>query len=228
MRDLTNWPRLIVSGETVTPAQANQILIRTCDIHSSTTSNDPEWNNRVCEAFGIPNLDWEELHRMGPGDRPRNMLYRRARIRLVSQSLGVMRLHFLRNSRISSTWIGGAHGWCDWQGTIACNTWNIGPSPTIAELIYDWETIADAFPYLTLDAQAVTDGGEGHVAAQWHVANGNAKMVTPGPLLTEPSDDLSMPDDPLSSDHERGVTYERLIEAIAQVRSQAGSATVNE
>jgi hypothetical protein len=219
MTDLTKWPRLLVTGEPVTREQANEILIRTDDWWLST--NDHAWEAAVyalaadhgrprqpernagpaaCSAFSKALGDWEVR-------------------------LGILNLHYLDNARIASSWIGGPKGWCDWDGKIGCSNYNIGKWPTIEEVTEDWQAIAGAFPYLSLHAQLVTDEGEGEVAAMWAVKDGKAALVEPVERIVD-----AKPDDVeamafglmFNAGRERGVSLDRLREALAQVAQQTG------
>ena len=77
-------------------------------------------------------------------------------------------------------------GWCDWEGNIACRNYNIGKWHTAEEVTEDWLAIAAAFPYLELRAQVITDEGEGEIAAEWAVREGDAALIEPIGLLEPP------------------------------------------
>lgn len=208
MRDLTKWPRLIVvpeKPEPVTREQANEILLRTNGYMFSV--NDRAWERQVAGVLGIevaqeggwPVVSWKSA-------------------RAWYESIGGLELHYIENSRIASAWIGGPHGWLDWDGNIGCSTWNIGKWPGYEEVSEDWEMIAAAFPYLDLHAQLITDEGEGEVAGQWRVTGGKAALVEPAEQFKArdlgESDWLSRLFGPFG---ERGVTLERLREASEQL-----------
>ncbi|MFC7641532.1 hypothetical protein ACFQX6_11430 [Streptosporangium lutulentum] len=137
--------------------------------------------------------------------------------------MGILRLHYLDNARIASSWIGGPKGWCDWDGQIGCSTYNVGKWPTVEELTSDWETIAAAFPYLKLHAQVVDNEGDGKAAATWAVRDGRAALVEPVDLVTpmQHLDELDVIGRILGLGGERGVTLERLREALDQVAKAA-------
>lgn len=208
MRDLTKWPRLLVVGEPVTETQANEILVRTDDW--MLLGNDREWEGIVANLAGIERdkhgtVDW--------GSRER---FRKA--------MGVLELGYLENGRIYSAWIGGPKGWCDWDGTIGCSTWNIGKWPSHEAVTEDWTAIAAAFPYLDLVAQLVTDEGAGEVAGEWVVRNGEVRFdPEPGPRIRRPEvlDDATVLLRFAGVTGERGVDFARLAEALRQVRGGA-------
>ncbi|MEU8151733.1 hypothetical protein [Nonomuraea sp. NPDC048901] len=220
MSDLTKWPRLLVTGENVTREQANEILIRTDGLNPCI--NDRVWERTVkdlAEEFGRPRpYDYSRT-----SDNPESWREHYAADQAWRARMGLLDLHYLRNARIASSWIGGPHGWCDWEGRIGCSNYNIGKWPSVEEVTEDWTAIAEAFPYLALHAQLVTDEGEGTVAATWAVRDGKAALVEPaGQLAPVPSDDVAGMVFGLlySADRERGVSINRLREALAQVAAQ--------
>jgi hypothetical protein len=74
-------------------------------------------------------------------------------IERFSKDIGALDLHYLHNSRIASSWVGGPHGWCDWSGAITSANYNIGKWPSVREVFDDWSAIAAAFPFLRLWSQ---------------------------------------------------------------------------
>jgi len=210
----TKWPRLIVVGEPVTEQQANEILIRTC-VASYLTVNERAWNEVVARAMGLPEGDDFPPRELEGDARMAWVKERWAAVDKRCAELGILPLEYLATSRISSSWIGGPKGWCDWDGTIGCSNYNIGKWPSTEEVTKEWQAIAAAFPYLRLDAQVVDDEGEGEIADQWHVADGIAELVEVG----EPLRHQDQPEFLALSriGWERGVSIERLREAVAQV-----------
>ncbi|MER7361877.1 hypothetical protein [Nonomuraea wenchangensis] len=225
MTDLTKWPRLLVTGEPVTREQANEILIRTDGLDPCI--NDQAWERTIkalAAEFGRPPaFDYGRLN--GNPDAWREHY---AADEAWRASMGILDLHYLGNARIASSWLGGPHGWCDWDGRIGCSNYNIGKWPTTEEVTEEWQAIAAAFPYLTLHAQLVTDEGEGEVAATWAVQGGKAALVEPIERIAEVHDDVAgMAFGLMFNAHrERGVSVARLREALAQVAShQSGEAS---
>ncbi|MFE7928347.1 hypothetical protein ACFU6S_06335 [Streptomyces sp. NPDC057456] len=105
--ELTKWPRLLVTGPAVTEEQANEILIRTANLWL-LHSNDWEWTATVGEVLGI---------------KPNSLGYGTPEsIRAASEALRCLDLQWIYTSRIASSWIGGPHGWCNWDGSIGCAT----------------------------------------------------------------------------------------------------------
>jgi hypothetical protein len=189
----------------VTPEQANEILLRTNGDYFST--NDSDWESTIADLFGIKLnesgwlMDWRSAAHW-------------------YQSIAGLDLSYIKNSRIVSSWIGGPHGWLDWDGRVGCSTWNIGKWPGYDDVTEDWRLIAATFPYLDLHAQLITNEGEGDVAGQWRVTGGEAALVEPVSkfMVNEASFMVFM------HHGERGVSYTRLAEAWKQVRGQASRA----
>lgn len=212
----TKWPRLIVVGEPVTEAQADEILIRTNGwwyLHS----NDKRWLRAletVLAEHGYP-VEPERRGASAEGDDDWAIRFRALeswmdRMRIVS-------LEYLHNSQITSAWIGGPHGWCDWEGRIGCSSHNIGKWPNDEEVTDEWRQIAEAFPYLDLTAQCIDEEGEGPLAAEWRVKDGvvayNAEPSTPlAARMDEPSLFAC-----LMPGGERGVTIDRFRQALTRV-----------
>jgi hypothetical protein len=216
MPDLTKWPLLLVKGERVTEQQANEILIRTC-VPSYLSANDQDWNQTVARIMGLPEGDDWPPKEIAQDDAARMAWHheRWERRDRRTAELGILGLNYLYNSRIASSWIGGPHGWCDWDGSIGCNTHNIGKWPSEEDVTEEWTVIAEAFPYLDLTAQLVTNEGEGELAAEWRVQGGTVEQREPGKqirLMAEPS--LA---GFFMGGRERGVSPERLEVAVAQV-----------
>lgn len=220
MIELTKWPQLQVVGEQVTRAQANEILLRTNQWEYTLSTNDRAW------AYDI--IDVLELTRSN--DRNSFIPATMHSLDDLNQRLGVLDLSYLSNQRISSAWIGGPHGWCDWDGTIYTASYNIGKWPTVEDVTEDWYTIAEAFPYLNLRAQLLPDEGEQPPAVEWTVKNGSVKtnfepstqLAVPGDWTANERTLLGMVRGLRSPGRERGVSLDRLREAYVQVMRDCG------
>lgn len=206
LADVTKWPRLLVSGSRVTEEQANEILIRTNAWQYAGSGNDRAWASTIAELAGydVDDHSW-----------PKYPQFQEWKARM-----GVLDLHYLHNERVQSSWIGGPHGWCRWDGTIWTTSYNIGKWPSVEEVHEDWAAIAAAFPYLTLTAQLVPNEGEGDAVVEWFVDGGEAVLRAP----TTPLPVVDMEDSQMFSvlmvGGERGVSRDRLAAAIAQVQGR--------
>jgi len=165
------WPRLIVVGTPVTPAQAEHILVRT---NAYLMCNDHAWEKAARKIMGLVDMydDFDESRR-----EERGYLLEIINAEQASkENLGILPLNYLYNTRIASSYIGGFHGWCNWDGAIGCADYNIGKWPNEEEITEEWAQIANAFPYLNLASQAVSmcddDPANGHVWGTWYVKDG--------------------------------------------------------
>lgn len=132
------WTGMLVKGRPVTKEQASEILIRTDNWYLQT--NNIEFELALCKRFNLSDdLD---------------------KVEAFKTKLRILYLNFLSNQRICSSWIGGPYGWCDWDGNIFCDNYNLGKWPTAYNIFLDWNIIANAFPFLDLSCQ-IFDGEVG-------------------------------------------------------------------
>jgi hypothetical protein len=158
---LPKWPAFLVKGDSVTEERAAEILIRTDygipDFRYA--GNDKYHAQLLSNLFGIPE-EYEDGVRH-PEKRTKaqeakqtdEMRIRWASMEALEKKLGKLSLNYLQNSWIVSCYIGGPHGWCNWDGEIGNNDTNIGKWPSVEEVTKDWEQIATAFPFLNLECQ---------------------------------------------------------------------------
>jgi hypothetical protein len=184
---LPKWPALLVSGDNVTTDQAKEILIRTSG-SLQFCSNDKAFEELIHkEVFGVKasfmDLDTKlkeelklEMREVYDYTDSKNVEYR------------LLNLSYLRNSRVLSSWIGGPHGWCNWDGTIGSNNYNIGKYPGTEEVYDEWVTIAEAFPFLNLKSQLLS--GEtcefnNRPLIEYTISKGKVKMSIPTKQLSD-------------------------------------------
>lgn len=158
---LPKWPALVVVGEPVTREQAMEILIRTDGLRFG--GNHRERRNQLNSYLydvEIPSKDtcWDALEKaiikkLGTEGESfmNNGVWSYEEQHLAE--VGQISLEYLTNHQIISSWIGGAHGWCHWNGEISCNNYNIGKWPSVKEVFDEWKEIAKAFPFLDLRCQ---------------------------------------------------------------------------
>lgn len=226
MADLTKWPRLIVIGDPVTREQANDILIRTNE-WSYFFSNDPVWERAVEAAAAVCLGRPVEPDHQGGGDpvtRSARMRDHWGDLRCWRQRIGVLDLNYLQNAQVMSSLIGGPHGWCDWDGRIGCSNYNIGKWPSEDEVSEDLTAIAKAWPFLRMHVQLIANEGEGQLVATWAVQGGKAHLVEPIGVMADLQDDVEgMVAALFTQPHrERGVSIERLREALTQLQETTG------
>lgn len=231
MSDLTKWPRLLVVGQPVTREQANEILIRTC-IPDYLSGNDRVWDAQVEAIMGMPvRDDWHLIPDLRD-NAPKRLEWLKGRWALRdarTAELGIFGGEYLHTSRISSSDLFGPHGWCDWDGRIFCDSYNIGKWPSTEDLTTEWTHIAEAFPYLDLTAQVITDEGDGELAGEWRVKDGTVTFrpdpeeriaLYPGEANAEAELRTALIDVLSGREgRERGVSAERLAEAVEQVET---------
>jgi hypothetical protein len=226
---LPKWPAMVVVGRPVSQQQAMEIIIRTDDLHFG--SNDHKFNKTLNEYFYDVKIDrdgWSNVYdavatKLGISKEVKyfNELY--DYMYKKRSEVGRVELTYLNNSRITSSWVGGAHGWCDWNGNIGCNNYNIGKWPSVEEVYNEWKLIAKAFPYLDLTCQLMN-----------HESSCEDMVDDPKPLINfvvkkgkvkmkEPDGYLSIPVFPdFSYDifrNERGCTIEQFKEAVDYCRN---------
>lgn len=173
--ELIKWPGFVVLGKSVSKEQAAEIILRTDSYYFST--NDRAWDKTCKEILEYPKDEdydkddfrskWDDIGKWG-------------------ESIGNIPLEYLDNSWIGSAYIGGPHGWCDWDGNIGCHYGNIGKWPSVKDVKNDWKAIADAFPFLNLECQ-LYDAEMGELGAQpivhFIVKDGNVEVYKPDCVL---------------------------------------------
>jgi hypothetical protein len=134
---LTKWPQMIVTGERVTVTQAKEIIRRTDRFFRNYGwSNNKQYTDMVRAALGMP-TDF---------GTPETFQIQNEWCR----QWGYIDTMYVTNDGIASCYIGGAHGWCHPDGTIAFHD-NVGKYPSVSEILRDWLEIAHAFPFLVAD-----------------------------------------------------------------------------
>lgn len=204
---LGKWPRLIVVGPPVTRDQAAEIIVRTDSWMLS--SNDRPWVRQVAEVAGI---ELDEYHYASWNA-----------IVPFRRSIGALDLEYMGNDRIMSAYIGGPHGWINWNGAIGASDYNLGKWPRGEEVLADVEKIAAAWPFLRFDMQLIADEGEGAPAINFRVEGGDVEVSKPDGYLASPTEIpdgaiLSVMFAPEFTRRERGCTLDQLRAAVAAAR----------
>ena len=162
---------------------AAQIILRTSDIGGSC--NEKEWTDTVHDMAGIQ--PWGVSIFSGIGNPSYSDYCTRHGI-ITEVAHG-----YLRNEQIWSSWIGGPHGWCDWEGNIGCNTYNIGKYPDVKKVKEEWEQVAKAFPTLSLRAQLIDQEicmvgeCEWKPLVEFVVSEGRVTVVEPQEPIVQPN-----------------------------------------
>jgi hypothetical protein len=220
-KPLPKWPALLVQGEKVTIEQAKEIIIRTDSFYFS--SNDgaftAELNNVVYGVRSASVKLIEDLQKTFGLDWNQAWDYTEEKQSVV----GSLELIYLRNNRIVSSWIGGPHGWCDWEGNIQTSNYNIGKWPSIEEIYEEWKIIAHAFPFLKLRSQLMncetceTDKVDIAPVVEFIVEKGTVIMIEPESQLLEMTE-IDFKGRFLNPLAERGCTLSQFKEAYEYVK----------
>jgi len=225
-RTLPKWSGLLVLGEPVSPERAAEILVRTDALQF--WSNDREFDadlNEIVYGLRVSGNRFYEAALKTWGEMNLGQMWER--LDRIDRELGQVELNYLRNARIVSTWVGGPHGWCNWDGTVRAANYNIGKKPTVREVYDDWVSIARTFPDLKLRSQLLAGGDIAGAlpVVEFVVDSGRVEMVEPVCRLMDPEPIDFMPfDDPL---RERGCTLEQFRWAHDLVRSKLGRRSTN-
>jgi hypothetical protein len=192
-KGLPKWPALVVKGKPVTEDQAKEIIVRTDGFCFSC--NDREWEKEINEiiygvrgsTFGDLEKSLKERHNIDEKDWSGYYDVKDTYTKKYSVLGG---LNYITNSRIASSWIGGPHGWCAWNGRIGCSNYNIGKWPSVESVYNEWVIIAEAFPFLELKCQLMdSEAGENEEpkpVVEYEIKNGKVKIYEPKDILDYP------------------------------------------
>lgn len=217
---LPKWPAIVVVGKPVTQEQASEINIRTTNLRFST--NDYAFIKDLYSPLGI---DVPSTYFSFYDDKYKVQNEMVSKIEKDTHNFAD-KLYYLENYNILSSWIGGPHGWCDWNGNIGCNNYNIGKYPSATEVLEEWKLIAKAFPFLELKCQLFNcESGEDDITPealiQFNIKNGKVTTSKPKKVLLYPrglneSDFMNI----LSHGRERGCNVGQFITAIASCKQK--------
>lgn len=242
--DLPKWPGCDVDGSPVIAKQAMEILVRTCGGYFGC--NDREFVKQVERVYytAIPESvekdewwpdDYTFNEGESPEDRQKRLTWKWNLKNSYHRKMGLLSLEYLVNHRVCSSYIGGPHGWCDWTGRIYQRNINVGKWPSTTDIFDEWKTIAEAFPFLSLECRLLSHEAGYHVesgyespqiAAVYEVCNGEVKARLPiesdyqkGRTTEEPEREETYVFNLMNPGAERGVTLSQWKEACAHVAS---------
>jgi len=176
MRNFTKWPQLLVSDSKVSKDLAAEIIIRTSGLYASC--NDHLFEHEVRSAFGLNVILYDYNPKETNRDRIKkiNEIYKQEA--LVKQELNILDLEYLHNSQIVSSYIGGPHGWINWDGDIGCYEFIIGKWPSHEKVLQEWKLIANTWPELDFRSQLIPDEGEcDSPVVEYIIKNGTVKVI---------------------------------------------------
>ena len=208
---LPKWPALLVTGKKVTEDQAMEILIRTSSLHFC--SNDKSFEEQTHKLiYGVKASFWGTYDELEKNLGDRNLAWKY--VDDTQAQFGVLELSYLQNSRILSSWIGGPHGWCSWDGTIGCSNYNIGKYPGVDDVYNEWVLLAKTFPFLDLTCQLLSGENcedESKPVVEYRIKEGKVKMKVPKKQLTD-TQEVEFRFNEFG--RERGCTYDKLEKAL--------------
>jgi len=152
---LPKWPQCVINGDKITREQALEIIRRTDRFFFGCASvNNKQFNKEAESICKMPKFEdyyndeslkdsIDEFHTAEEEFR---------------KKWDLVETEYIHNSWISCGWIGGSHGWCHPDGTIAfCN--NIGKWPNVEDVYNDLCIIGKHFPFINLTC-TLMDGEE--------------------------------------------------------------------
>lgn len=205
--DLPKWPALLVYGKKITKEQAWEIILRTTNYYY-LNGNDPIWNKKVYNILGLvaDDIGYPTLES----------------VRKIQEDFNVLNIEYLLNKRITSSYIGGPHGWCDWNGNIFCNSYNIGKWPYSKGIFEEWLEIAKAFPFLDLTSQLYS--GEQcedcEPVIKYRIKDGEVFVEEPDNNIPIVSMDIMEVINGINNKSGQGTTETNLLEAVEYMRNK--------
>lgn len=144
---LPKWPQCVINGDKITEEQALEIIRRTDEFFIFLSYNTFEIgvkSRQICRYPERSNfIDEDEYYEA---------------VDKFREDWGMIETECIFNAWIDSYWVGGYHGWCHPDGTIAyCN--NIGKYPSVEEVYNDLCILGKNFPFLSFNC-TLTNGEE--------------------------------------------------------------------
>ena len=179
---LPKWPQMLVTGTPVTQEQAIEIILRTDDFFFWHNGNNHEFIKAADKVLGMPREpEYQEGYDASMEYADKMDEYRKQR-KCISST-------YITNCWISSSYIGGPHGWCHPDGNIGFAD-NVGKWPSVEEVKEDWDKVAAAFPFLELEVTLMSGENceyESTPVVSMLIRNGEVTLVDPTDrnLLTE-------------------------------------------
>ncbi len=150
-RGLPKWPQMVVTGERVEMKQAKEIIRRTDTFFTrGYDGNDHDFNAEVANLLKIPHITTygKKKNPYASGeDEPWSDFW--ARCDKWKEDWGCIETTYVHNSWVSTSFMGGPHGWCHPTGRIGFVD-NVGKWPSCEDVLNDWKLIAEAFPFLKI------------------------------------------------------------------------------
>lgn len=145
---LPKWPGMVVRGTPVTVEQAKDIIRRTDSAFlRGIRGNNHAFNKEIVRRLRMPPVLAWDVERLQSG----SLMDEFERRDDWQTKWECLPLTYVSNAWIACSYIGGPHGWCHPNGTIAYDS-NVGKWPSVEAVLNDWALLASAFPFLDLTA----------------------------------------------------------------------------
>lgn len=171
---LPKWPSVYITGKSVTPEQAKDIIFRTEQSVQSGPTDYFGGNDRAFQARLQKDFGWDTFAKLQDyiwSDRTKS----KAELAIVSlfnemdknttcsvnsqlnivrdawmSEMQIVETEYVYNNYLSTAYIGGPCGWMNLDGTILFEGHNYGKWPNVSDIQQDWAKLVCAFPYLDL------------------------------------------------------------------------------
>ena len=228
---LPKWPQMIVTGESITPDQAFDIIFRTDDFLTDASEhsggNNREFGNWYRKSAGLDALQVERKYPEGHTYMDQDWDRREQ----LHAAIGFVSTEYVSNDWSACCFIYGPHGWCHPDGQIQYVD-NVGKWPKEREIYDEWTTIASAWPFLDLhvtlmSGESCEDDTEPLI--NFRVVNGTVEVCRPdltvhNKIASRSSDDMFAA---LSQGRENGLPNSWYTRAAAIVKEKIASLPVD-
>jgi hypothetical protein len=141
--DLGKWPRLLALGKILSIEQTYEVIVKTTNLWNiCTNSYSLLSTNRLLKLMSSDNFTITSEKLYSSNIPEEDWIFNKE-------------LDYLHNSQFYSSWIGGRHGWLNWNGTIRTSNYNIGKWPSVNDVLNDVITLKTQFPFLDVTFQLV-------------------------------------------------------------------------
>ncbi len=175
-KGLPKWPQLLITGKTVTPDQAFEIMSRTEGFLNSTCKhsggNNRTWNEYYRSLAGIDKINEKKKSRYAVEEEWK------VHSRFVDTE-------YIYNHWASSSFVYGPAGWCGPDGRINFRH-NVGKWPGMDDIYNDLNKIASAFPFVDMVVTAMSGESceESEPVASFHVKEGKVVVIDNNDAMT--------------------------------------------
>lgn len=202
-KSLPKWPALLVIGKRITKDQAAEIIIRTQNFYFCT--NDKTFERQLLDATNIKYKKKKEYNFVDLDFDS---------VREAAKKYNCLEIEYLQNHQICTSYVNGPYGWCNWEGNIFCNSFNIGKWPETGIIYEEWKLIAKEFPFLEIKSQLFNEEHcEDNISPiiQFNIKDGKVNVVEPE-FLGDVISDINF--DIFNANRERGCTLEQYKKAL--------------